>query len=363
VSSVIEGTISTVVEKHVVETQASKESVTKILSDSELFAGFGPKRIDNLVKVGTFCECPAGEVLFREGETGEILYLVLSGSVAVTTEADPDKVFRLKEGDLVGEIGLLDGLPRTATVTTETPCQLFRLTLDDLESFLQTEPDTALPLMRAANRKVRAALGREKELNASLRDANQELERLNNSLEIIVSQKTEQLRRSVENLTHIAETDPLTGVYNRRKFDELMVKCLGSSEKMSLILLDVDHFKKLNDTHGHQAGDRVLIKVAEVSNACLGEGQYLARYGGEEFGIILPGADTDEALSVAERVRRSIEEFHFPIRGCLPGYVRASLGVSTYPKQAESVVTLIEAADKALYQAKENGRNRVEVLA
>ena len=278
----------TVVESVNVRTEASHQHVVSILSNSELFSEFGPERIEKLVKVGSFCEFCRDEILFREGEVGEFLYLLLNGTVAVTTADDPDKVFRLTEGDLVGEIGLLDGLPRTATVTTETACQAFRLTRNDLDEFLLIEPSLALPLLQGVSRKIRSALGREKALNASLRGANRELERLNSTLETIVAQKTQQLQRAVEDLRHIAETDPLTGVYNRRKFDELMAQSLEVADKMSLILLDVDHFKKLNDNHGHQAGDRVLIQVAEVANSCLEEGRYLARYGGEEFGIVLP---------------------------------------------------------------------------
>jgi diguanylate cyclase (GGDEF)-like protein len=325
-----------------------------------MFSDFDQEKLEKLVPLGKVCQFDAQTVLFREGEIGDILYLILMGRVSITTEADPDKVFFLTEGDMLGEIGVLDGLPRTATVTTDTNCQLFRLSREDLESFLELEPALALRLMRVLNRKVRGALEREKELNADLREANSELERLNTTLEVLVEQKTEQLRNAIKDLKAMVDRDPLTGVYNRRKFDALIEEVLQQEEQLSLIMLDVDHFKRLNDRHGHQAGDRVLMQVAAISAECLEENQYLARYGGEEFGIILHGVGMDDAISIAEKVRDTIESHHFPIRDCPPGYVCASLGVANYPQQAHDPSSLIAAADKALYRAKENGRNRVE---
>lgn len=339
----------------------SYDKVLEGLRGLDLFEDFDSLRLSQLAKLGQNCRAEPEDVLFREGEIGDFLYLILEGRVRVTNEVSPDKVFTLKTGDVMGEIGLLDGLPRTATVVADVPCELFRLSRSDLEAFLEMEPNLAFKLMRVMNRKVRAALDREKGLNASLRDANVELERLNGTLEHLVEQKTEQLRKAIQDLRAMVDRDPLTGVYNRRKFDALINEVLEQKEKLSLIMLDVDHFKRLNDTHGHQAGDRVLMQVAAVSEGCLGEQQYLARYGGEEFGIILNGVGLEEALKIAEEVRQSIENHHFPIRDCPPGYVCASLGVAAYPEQAEDPPGLIAAADKALYRAKENGRNRVEL--
>jgi diguanylate cyclase (GGDEF)-like protein len=338
----------------------SNRNVVARLGQLELFSDLDQERLEQLVEIGSFHRLDSGEVVFREGDEGDILYLILEGQVRVTTKADPDKVFYLKTGDVMGEIALLDGLPRTATVTTDQPCHLFRLSRGDLESFFELEPSMALKLMKVMNRKIRATLGREKELNASLRQANAELERLNETLESLVEQKTEQLRNAIKDLKSMVERDALTGVFNRRKFDSLLEELVTQKERLALVMLDVDHFKNLNDTHGHQAGDRVLMQVAAVAEGCLDEGQYLARYGGEEFAILLEEAAIDQALEVAEKVRLSIESHHFPIRDCERGYVRASLGVASYPYQAESGSSLIAAADKALYRAKENGRNRVE---
>lgn len=336
-------------------------SVANSLGRLELFSEIGEDKLDKLVEVGSFHQFPAETVIFREGDEGDILYLILEGKVRVTTKADPDKIFYLKSGDVMGEIALLDGMARTATVTTEEDCHLFRLSRSDLEVFFELEPSMALKLMTAMNKKLRATLGREKELNASLRRANADLERLNNTLEDLVEQKTQQLKEAITDLQTMVERDALTGVYNRRKFDSLLEELVTEQEKLSLIMLDVDHFKKLNDNHGHQAGDRVLMQVADVAQDCLGEHQYLARYGGEEFAILVKASDLKQAHEVAEKVRKSIEAHHFPIRDCQPGYVCASLGVAAYPDQAADGSSLLAAADKALYKAKESGRNRVEL--
>lgn len=340
------------------EQGATFKQAAERLSKLELFDGLSQAQLDDLVSLGEISTCQPDVVLFKEGDVGEKLYLIIEGSLEVTNKSD-SQVYLLNAGEVLGEIGLLDGLPRTATVTTATSCLLFGLTRDQFESFLALDPKLALSVMRVTNRKVRAALSREKELNASLQDANEELERLNNSLEHMVEQKTQQLRLANQNLKGLLERDPLTGAYNRRKFDSLLEELVARGEPFSLVMVDLDHFKSINDTHGHQTGDRVLIDLAEVAGTRLTGPQYLARYGGEEFGMILAGSELEQAGQLAESVRFAIECHHFPIRGCAPGYVTASMGVSQYPIHGRSVTEVVECADKALYRAKKEGRNRV----
>ena len=340
------------------EHEASLKQAFQRLSELEIFEGLSELQLKELVAVGEISECPEDVVLFKEGDVGDKMYLIIEGSLEVTTEAD-HQVFLLNAGNVLGEIGLLDGLPRTATVTTASPCQLFGLSREHFESFISLDPKIAIGIMQVTNRKTRDALGREKELNASLREANAELERLNRSLESMVEQKTQQLLLANQNLKEMIDRDALTGAYNRRKFDSLLEELVGKDEPFSLVMLDLDHFKSINDTHGHQTGDRVLIKLAEVAGDRLSGKQYLARYGGEEFGLILENCELELAGKLAESVRHAVETHHFPIRGCSPGYVTASLGVSQFPLHGKTVAELVECADKALYQAKTDGRNRV----
>jgi diguanylate cyclase (GGDEF)-like protein len=156
-----------------------------------------------------------------------------------------------------------------------------------------------------------------------------------------------------------ALTDGLTGCFNRRSFEMQLEKDLHLATRMrqplSLIMLDVDKFKQVNDTFGHDAGDLALRMLAEGLREELRGVDTAARYGGEEFAVILPQADLDGALVVAERLRKRIEETH--MQGI--GYITASLGVATFPPHASSRDSLVTKADRALYQAKHLGRNRV----
>lgn len=163
--------------------------------------------------------------------------------------------------------------------------------------------------------------------------------------------------------------DTLTGVNNRRYFEQRMSeeidRAYRTGEKLSCLFLDIDHFKRINDTHGHPCGDRVLIDAAQTIRSMLRNNDILARYGGEEFVVLLTGTAEDLALDVAERIRRTIADR--PFTGKNEAYidVRLSIGVATlnplcciWPHEVASS-RLIEAADTALYEAKNNGRNRV----
>ena len=172
------------------------------------------------------------------------------------------------------------------------------------------------------------------------------------------------LHENYRNFKQQAITDGLTGLYNRRFFNDELDRELQRSArhflKMSLILLDVDHFKKYNDNNGHQAGDDVLKKVAalfrETTRICDME----CRYGGEEFALILPETSKIQALMIAEKLRKKVEETYFENQDKQPlGNLTVSMGVSTFPDDSAQVKQLIEKADAGLYKAKEYGRNCV----
>jgi diguanylate cyclase (GGDEF)-like protein len=169
--------------------------------------------------------------------------------------------------------------------------------------------------------------------------------------------------RMYQRLEQISQTDGLTGLYNRRHFQTLLRNEVSRAQRfgrrVSLALLDVDHFKNYNDTLGHLAGDellRILSRVLQESVRCT---DFVARYGGEEFCVILPEVDREGARSFCERLRNRIAEHPFPQRACQPGgRVTVSIGCSTYPDDACSPEELLANADKAVYEAKGLGRNR-----
>jgi diguanylate cyclase (GGDEF)-like protein len=159
-----------------------------------------------------------------------------------------------------------------------------------------------------------------------------------------------------------AMTDALTGLYNHRYFQERLDREIKmadrNNESLSLILLDLDHLKRINDTHGHRAGDAALCHVAGVLQSTVRDIDISARYGGEEFVIILPQCEREAAFQVAERVREAIALKSAPKVGA----VTASIGFATYPTPARTKEELIEMADRAMYLAKDAGRNRVRTL-
>ncbi len=156
-----------------------------------------------------------------------------------------------------------------------------------------------------------------------------------------------------------ALTDALTGCFNRRAFDMQLERELRLAARMrqplSLLMLDVDHFKRVNDTFGHDAGDTALRCLANTLRAELRAVDTAARYGGEEFAIILPQADLEGALLVAERLRTRLADTVMPNIG----HLTASFGLASYPQHADTSVQLIKLADSALYAAKHAGRNRI----
>jgi diguanylate cyclase (GGDEF)-like protein len=172
------------------------------------------------------------------------------------------------------------------------------------------------------------------------------------------------LKRSNELLLELSNTDHLTGLFNRRYMMDALDKELQRSVRkggnLSLIMLDIDHFKQVNDTYGHLQGDVVLQRIASQLQKELRSYDCAARYGGEEFISILPDSNLKEAVFVADRIRQSVQSLKFS--GSLsPLNITASLGVVCFPIAGASTVdSFIKLADDALYRAKSNGRNRVE---
>lgn len=169
-----------------------------------------------------------------------------------------------------------------------------------------------------------------------------------------------------EALRNRSVRDPLTGLFNRRYLEETLVRELSSSNRagknLGVIMLDIDHFKTYNDTHGHDAGDFVLVTIAELVRSKLRSGDVPCRYGGEELLLIMPGTVKEIASKRAETLRQAIESHHFVYKGKNLTGVTVSMGVADFPEDGESTAALLKAADMALYQAKESGRNKV-VLA
>lgn len=178
--------------------------------------------------------------------------------------------------------------------------------------------------------------------------------------------RSRQMART-ELLEQLSVTDPLTELYNRRflekRMHEELNRCMRQSQPLTVMLIDLDHFKCYNDSCGHMDGDTALKKTSRILRSCVREMDVVTRFGGEEFCILLPGTSKEEAMFVAERIRQGIE--HEPIKGeeLLPGgRLTASIGLASFPDDGTTANTLIHAADVALYQAKNGGRNRTTIF-
>lgn len=162
-----------------------------------------------------------------------------------------------------------------------------------------------------------------------------------------------------------ANTDGLTSLWNHRYFQESLEKEINRAKRyarqLSLIMADIDWFKNYNDTYGHPKGDIVLKEIARIITASIRQTDLAARYGGEEIAIILPETDKKQATKVAERTRQSVETYLFPGNPADKVTITLSCGVATYPDDADDRPGLIGRADHALYQAKQQGRNRVQI--
>ena len=178
----------------------------------------------------------------------------------------------------------------------------------------------------------------------------------------LVGRVGRRIERGEDELQRLAEHDGLTGLYNHRTFYVLLGDELARAQRfkrpLSLILLDIDHFKRVNDTHGHLAGDAVLKGLGELLRREARAIDRVCRYGGEEITIILPETGLEAAANFAERLRAAVEAWPFDV-DATPIRMTVSIGVASWPAQADSAQTLVAAADAAMYAAKQGGRNRV----
>lgn len=249
-----------------------------------------------------------------------------------------------------------------------------------LETLCNATSDEVETLINLAHERTREILsffeidsGNMKTCSQILQEANEELGRLNLTYEQMVVE-LRHAKEKAENLAHelteanarlreLAYRDPLTGLFNHGHFQELLdrelLRATRYGHSLSLILFDLDHFKRVNDRYGHPAGDIVLRRIGELASENVRGCDYVARYGGEEFGVILPETDTKGSFILAERIRKTIESTQI---SCGDAHIVAtvSIGVATYNpgNNVQSKSQIIAAADRALYESKRLGRNR-----
>jgi diguanylate cyclase (GGDEF)-like protein len=289
-----------------------------------------PGSFGDLGSLGRETTLEAGAVLWQEGDPGDHVVVLQEGRLEVThrTPDGEEIVLRhLYPGAVAGEMAALDGQVRSATVRARSLSRVLLVPAARFRQFLRERPDVLEQLFWLQLERVRSLTWR------------------------------------VSRTHHRAITDPLTGLYNYGFFRERLAMELErahlTGDPVALIMFDIDHFKNYNDTHGHQEGNKVLVRVADLLKKTGRRGDVLARYGGEEFVALLYGAGAADAWRFAETFRGAVASHGFPGEESQPlGRVSVSGGVATFPQDAQDDLGLIKAADARLYEAKQAGRNR-----
>ncbi|MFO7647839.1 MULTISPECIES: GGDEF domain-containing protein [Halomonas] len=196
------------------------------------------------------------------------------------------------------------------------------------------------------------------------RRTRQELDRLNHSLEQQVADRTLELGRLVQKLEGLSYEDALTGLKNRRHFDELLKHEAARGRRtrtpLALVMIDIDHFKRFNDLHGHEAGDAVLAAVGGLLRQSFRDGDVVCRLGGEEFVVVMPGATAATAEARIGRLLQGVRGYRFRHRDRELEAITLSCGVAAFPEHGDDPLALTRLADRALYRAKHRGRDRSE---
>ena len=299
-----------------------------------LFRGVTIESIQGLLEGCSVREVKQGDVVLHAGQANRFLYLLLSGGLRVHLKLALDPIAILEPGEVVGEISLIDGQLTTAYVVAHADSRL--LVID--EKVMWSLVDSS----HAVARNLLFVLAR----------------RLRHGDTLIMS--SQQLERDYE---RYAVVDALTGVYNLRWLENILGRHIERSRKggwaFSLLLFDIDDFKRYNEAHGSLAGDRVLYTIARTLRERMRPGEMIVRYGGDEFIVLLPDTDISTGQQISERVRQALSEARVYSADKSPlATITVSVGVAQMSAD-DTPDTLIAAADAALSYARERGGNQV----
>ena len=306
-----------------------------LLAGLELFRGVRPDDVQSLLQECERCDLVQGELLLTPGKNNQNVYVVLSGELHVHVGSTDSPVLATVDvGECVGEMSIIEDRDPSAYVIAAQPTHLLVIHKDVLWNLVDASHAFSKNLLIVLSERVRSH-------NKFIADS------------IVDWRKFEK---------H-ATTDALTGLGNRHAMEETFSRevrrCLKNDIPVSLIMIDVDHFKTFNDMFGHMAGDRALAAVAKILRTQFRPRDLLVRYGGDEFAVLLPEVAADEAMTIAQRVRASVSGETADSQDSLIQIpIRISMGVAEITDEG-TFESLLKAADQALYRAKDAGRNTV----
>ena len=310
---------------------------TAELANLKVLDGVDLEHIRGILDCCTIATLAPGDVLLTMGQPNAVMYMLLAGRASIHLEGGPtsDPVAFVEAGQTVGELSVLDARPASAHVIAAEPTRVLVVDHNLFWNLVDASHDFSINLLLLLAQRLRA--------NNTTVSTNIRLQR--------------EYKRN-------AMVDALTGLYNRRWLEEALPRFVNrfarSQQPLALLMLDVDHFKRVNDEHGHPAGDAVLVTVAHTLRSAVRPTDHVARYGGEEFAIILPETGPRSAMGVAERLRAAVKLA--PIKdasGKLLPSVTVSVGGTLLGGEEPTAAGLLAAADANLYASKQNGRDRV----
>ncbi|WP_460033914.1 diguanylate cyclase, partial [Megalodesulfovibrio paquesii] len=328
--------------------------------------------VSNVVRAGTVaapqCVFPAGQPIHQSAEISQAVvnYAVRSGRQIILNDIAGLASSGLALGADANLAALFTQCPYLLEHKPAALCCLPIVLQKEVRGLLYLENDATPGAFRKERVHILHILAAQAAISMENARIYQELGDMNLNLESLVRARTQELQEKHEELNtknrelyRLSTTDQLTGAYNRRSIEERLgrelERCREGGHSLAIILLDVDHFKRVNDTYGHNVGDAVLAQVAATLANNVRSTDLFGRWGGEEFLVVI-SEFVHNALPFAERLRKSLEENPHPVAGCMT----ASMGLAIY-RSGETSSQLVSRADAALYRAKQQGRNRVEL--
>lgn len=309
-----------------------------ILKNIAIFEGQADEHLELFAREMKRYEYKAGEMLFQEGDPGDEMYVVVSGTVSIfiKDQAGEEVVLtEVKEGSYFGEMSIIDQTSRSAACRVLEDAVLLALHADDFTHIISTMPDSAAKMM---NRMLSIIVERLMKTGAFVTQ--------------MVQYGEESRKRAI--------TDPATGLFNRRyleeSFDGLVTKAKTEGSTLSFVMFDMDRFGSLNTKYGQEFCDRLIVQTADVFRNVFSRDDILVRYGGDEFIFIFPGADSKAAQEKCDALCGAIRDMRFPEHEELR--LTCSMGFASLPEHANTMDELKDRSDKALYRAKEEGRDR-----
>jgi diguanylate cyclase len=326
---------------------SKKPSVTAgkaaLLGRASLFSQLEPDELALIARFSGYRTYAPGEVIFRQGTHREELYLIKEGGVAIRRrgqDEDEQEIARFVDGEVFGEMDLLDSAPRSASAVAEGAATLLVFP-DTMEfaSLLEKHPE-------AFARILRKLLG--------------EIARRIRAIDRLISEKTPW----IEDLKRQLHRDRLTGLYNRTFMEEELPRIVEAQPRTSLLVVKPDNFKAVNDTFGHEAGDKTLMLLSEMVKSHISDGDIGARFRGDEYCIILPGRGAREAAVVAEGLRAAVRAIDLKqATGSDAITLTGSVGIACHPAPSADAKALIAHAFEHMLSARGAGGDRISVEA